>query len=217
VGYHRAGFDVVGVDLRPQPNYPFRFVQADALAVLDLLLSGATWEGYILADFAAIHASPPCQGYSSLKSMHPDNVYPDLYVPVRDRCQASGLSWVIENVIGAPYRSGVILCGSMFGLRIRRHRNFESSVLMLPPTCQHKAQGQPIGIYGNGGGYKRDRGWKAKPCEKAALMGMPWATPREITQAIPPVYAEWIGAQLLDALAHQSASAHVKVAVPPPE
>ena len=179
MGYHRAGFDVIGVDLSPQPHYPFEFHQADAMT-------------FLLDGFDVIHASPPCQRYSSLGKQW-GREYPDLYVPTRERLQASGLPWVIENVIGAPYESGIKLCGSMFGLRVRRHRNFESNFWMPQLPCDHVTQGTPLGVYGHGGGGKMTRGWKAKPSQFAELMGMPWATPREITQAIPPAYTEWVG------------------------
>lgn len=188
MGYHRAGFDVVGVDIVPQPHYPFEFHQADALT-------------FPLDGFDVIHASPPCQAYSTLAALRPDLNHPDLYQIVRDRLTSHGAPFVIENVIGAPYRSGFVLCGSSFDLRVRRHRNFETSFAVLAPACEHRRQGTPLGVYGYGGGGKMSRGWKAKPSEFAALMGMSWATPREITQAIPPAYTEWIGQRLIESLA----------------
>jgi DNA (cytosine-5)-methyltransferase 1 len=190
VGYHRAGFDVVGVDNRPQPHYPYEFVQADALE-------------FPLDGFDAIHASPPCQAYSTATPNDRRHGHPDLYRQTRDRLRSIDVPWVIENVIGAPYRSGFVLCGSMFGLQVRRHRNFETSFAVLAPACDHRGQGQPLGVYGHGGGTKAtrpgggNRGVKARPREFADLMGMPWATPREIVQAIPPAYTQWIGEQLL--------------------
>lgn len=189
-GYHRAGFDVVGVDIAPQPHYPFQFWRGDAL--------GFMWETGI--KFDAIHASPPCQAYSTLNARQ-NKTYPDTYKRVRDALETTGLPWVIENVIGAPYRSGVVLCGSMFGLKVRRHRNFESSLVLYPPgPCEHKRQGRPLGVYGDGGGGQMTRGFKAHKKDWADLMGMPWATPKEIGQAVPPVYTEWVGSQLLAAL-----------------
>lgn len=186
MGYSRAGFDVTGVDIAPQPRYPFDFIQADALEYV-------AEYGHL---YDAIHASPPCQAYSTLSSLHKGREYPDLYAVTRSALIAAETPWVIENVIGAPYRAGIILCGSMFGLRVRRHRNFESSLLMFPPACNHREQGTPLGIYGHGGGGQDARGWKAKPSEFGELMDMPWAKPREIVQAIPPAYAEYIGTQL---------------------
>jgi len=129
-----------------------------------------------------------------------------LYEPTRDLLRQIGSPWVIENVIGAPYQSGVVLCGSMFGLRVRRHRNFESSHLLTAPgPCRHKEQGEVLGVYGDGGGGKSTRpsgggGTKAHRHQFAELMGMPWATPKEIVLAVPPAYTEHIGRQLIDAL-----------------
>ena len=139
VGYSRAGFDVVGVDNRPMPRYPFTFVQGDALEYL------AAHGG----EFDAIHASPPCQRYSVLAAMHPDREYPDLLQPARELLEASGKPWVIENVETAPmereanlFGFGVLLCGSMFGLGVprgylRRHRCFETSFPVPQPACDH--------------------------------------------------------------------------------
>lgn len=210
MGYHRAGFEVVGVDIKPQPNYPFEFHQADAMAMRQDVLRGCWHEGVgsvlpgrlaaCLGHFDAIHASPPCQAYSTLAVMnnaHRDE-YPDLYEPVRAMLQAQSLPYVIENVIGAPYRSGFVLCGSMFGMKVRRHRNFETSfAVLMDRHCDHASQGRVYGVYGHGGGGQQTRGYKGKPSEYQWLMDMPWAKPREITQAVPPAYTEWIGAQLL--------------------
>lgn len=196
MGYHRAGFEVVGVDIKPQPRYPFEFHQADALEYLKE-------HGH---EFNAIHASPPCQAYSTAtrdKSKHPD-----LYDAVRQGLVVSGLPYVIENVIGAPYSSGIILCGSMFGLFadgewVRRHRNFETSWLMFQPECHHP-QGRPILITSksfvrvlqNYGKYSRQG-----PFDLASrLMGIDWMTRRELAQATPPAYTEFIGKQLLRVL-----------------
>jgi DNA (cytosine-5)-methyltransferase 1 len=195
VGYHRAGFDVIGVDLAPQPHYPFEFVRADAMT-------------YPLDGFDAIHASPPCQAYSTATTDR--SRHPDLYEAVRERLAAHGAPWVIENVIGAPYLSGVVLCGSMFGLRVRRHRNFESSTLLFPPSsCQHRQQGTPLGVFGDHPyptEYLRPNGTRRgiKPAtveEAREVMEMPWSDWYGCTQAIPPSYTEWIGHQLRDAVA----------------
>ena len=180
MGYHLAGFEVVGVDLSPQKHYPFEFHQADALT-------------FPLEGFDAIHASPPCQAYST--ASHRSD-HPDLYVAVRDRLEAFGVPWVIENVIGAPYRSGVILCGSMFGLRVRRHRNFESSALIMRLPCDHSGD-RPYTITGHAGAgdFEHHRGASAE--EGPRLLGCEWMTWDEATQAIPPAYTEFIGTQLL--------------------
>jgi len=193
-GYQRAGFYVVGVDSKPQPNYcGDDFVQYDAMTVSIVTVAGGR--------FDAIHASPPCQRYSTLAARSPDHEYPDLYAAIRLRLMVTGLPWIIENVIGAPYRSGFVLCGSMFGLKVRRHRNFESSHVFMPPACDHARQGRVLGVYGNGGGGSMTRGFKANQRDWPEIMQMPWAKPQEIAQAIPPAYTEWIGGELLRVLA----------------
>jgi DNA (cytosine-5)-methyltransferase 1 len=139
MGYHRAGFDVVGVDIRPQLRYPFEFVQADALT-------------FPPDGFDAIHASPPCQRFSTTASLHTAK-YPDLIEPTRRLLAATGLPYVIENVVGAPLVSPIRLCGSSFGLGVRRHRLFECGrfdVVLVPP-CAHHSQPEPIDVTGTGG------------------------------------------------------------------
>jgi len=185
MGYHRAGFEeIVGVDINPQPRYPFELLQADALEYV-------AEHGH---KFDAIHASPPCQRYSKLT--HSNSKYPDLYAPTRKLLLDNGAPWVIENVIGAPYDYGFVLCGSMFNLVVRRHRNFETSWLhLMGLRCDHTRQGRSITVTGKGGGVSRhsDKGVKSAWPE---YMGMPWATPEECTQAIPPAYTEYIGKEL---------------------
>jgi DNA (cytosine-5)-methyltransferase 1 len=189
-GYVAAGFDVLGVDLEPQPCYPYQFERGDALT-------------FPLDGFDAIHASPPCQAYSVATADR--SRHPDLYAAIRDRLVENGRPWVIENVPGAPYRSGIVLCGSMFGLRVRRHRYFESSVLMLAPSCAHAAQGAVLGVYGDGGPTYRNRpggggGRKAPRAQFADLLGMPWSDWQGARQAVPPAYTEFVGAQLIRSL-----------------
>ena len=124
--------------------------------------------------------------------------HPDLYEAIRDRLSNHGLPYVIENVLGAPYRQGLILCGSMFGMVVRRHRNFEASFLMFPPRqCAHIEQGRPITVTGHGGNNPRPHSWKGIHAKWPEYMMMPWATPDEVTQAIPPLYTEYIGERLL--------------------
>lgn len=138
VGYHRAGFDVVGVDINPQPNYPFEFHQADAL---DYLADNHQ-------QFDAIHASPPCQHYSAMSNCRPglSGDYPDMVDQTRQLLDAIGKPWVIENVPGSGMatqatldgRHGIVLCGHMFGLNLYRHRIFESNIeLTEPPHPRH--------------------------------------------------------------------------------
>lgn len=189
VGYHRAGFDVVGVDIKPQPHYPFEFHQADAIEYLSETLA----EG-----FDAIHASPPCQAYSSATRDH--SKHPDLYAPTRDALVATGLPYIIENVIGAPYSHGFILCGSMFEMPIQRHRNFETSWFVFQPPCEHhKWTHRPYTITGNGSVTAKEYKHSNHPAkaDAATIMGMPWADYREAVPAIPPAYTEWIGEQLV--------------------
>ena len=188
MGLHRAGFDITGVDIKPQPRYPFRFIQADAMTFPP--------KGY---DF--IWASPPCQGFCDLKAMYNAKHHEDLLTPTRERLKAWGGLYVIENVAGSPLNPGAIrLCGSAFGLRtkgaeLRRHRYFESNVPMLSPPCRHGQEKRVIGVYG---GHGRDRRRKTNgqdfPTEaRREAMGIDWMTGTELSQAIPPAYAEFIG------------------------
>jgi DNA (cytosine-5)-methyltransferase 1 len=202
MGYHRAGFEVVGVDLKPQPNYPFEFIQDDALLILSRLTEGRdiAGGGYVLGNFDAIHASPPCQAHSTLGSLWRDREHPDLVPQTRELLCATGLPYVIENVVGAPLHDPFLLCGSMFGLcangrQLRRHRIFESNVFVMRPVCQHR--GQPVGVYGHGGGGSMTRGYKGTAQEYREAMGIDWATRAEIAQAIPPAYCEHVGGFLL--------------------
>ena len=184
MGYSRAGFEVVGVDLHPQPHYPFEFDQADAMA-------------YPLEGFDAIHASPPCQRYSTMTASPLE--HPDLYAPTRAVLVASGLPFVIENVIGAPYSHGVVLCGSMFGLKVRRHRNFETSWLVWQPECQHGSE-RPYTITGDRGACDTPHSLKPAARDFWRYLDMPWMEgkpPYGVAQAIPPAYTEWIGERLL--------------------
>jgi len=190
-GYQRAGFYVVGVDIKPQPRYcGDEFVQADALEY-------AREHGH---EFDALHASPPCQDYilsgTVAKSRHPR-----LVPATQDLLTAIGLPYVIENVPGAPLRPTFVLCGSMFGLAVRRHRLFECShAFGLLPACDHS---RPIaGVYGNAHG-KRGAWPGMLPSDLetwSRAMGVDWMEPRELSQAIPPAYTEYIGKQLIQHL-----------------
>jgi DNA (cytosine-5)-methyltransferase 1 len=136
MGYSRAGFEVVGVDIEPQRRYPFEFIKGDAIVGLESLLARGL-DHYLLCDFDAIHASPPCQAYGSLRALNPTKDYPRLIEPTRELLVAIGLPYVIENVPGAPLIDPVRLCGSMVGLPIRRHRLFECTFPVLRARCQH--------------------------------------------------------------------------------
>ena len=197
VGYHRAGFDVVGVDVKPQPRYPFRFVQADALEYLAGHGRG----------FDAIHASPPCQRYTTA-SFHEGNRerHKDLVGPTRDLLESAGRPWVIENVPRAPLSPGsMMLCGLMFGLKVFRHRWFESSHLMLAPAHpSHRGKRIGVGgmccVIGHGGGPNYRTRLRGEADNKAAwqrAMGIDWMTRDEMAQAIPPAFAEYVGRQLM--------------------
>ena len=206
VGYARAGFEVVGVDLVAQPHYPFEFIQEPYEAALFDLMNN--WpEG----TFDAIHASPPCQGYTQFSNLNAERwgnrvEHPMLIEPVRELLDATGLPYVIENVQGAPLRKDLMLCGSMFGLRVRRHRIFETnwSVGGAPP-CHH--QDDSIAIYGSMDGrrvWTRKNGTELRAArtigQASEAMGIDWMTWNEIKEAIPPAYTEFIGKQLLDLL-----------------
>jgi DNA (cytosine-5)-methyltransferase 1 len=214
MGYHRAGFEVVGVDINPQPHYPFEFYQADALDVLFDFARGELDSDIHRGELiTAIHASPPCQLYSTVGKQAAKKhgiTYPDLVEPTRTLLQKTGLPYVIENVMGAPLVSPILLCGSSFGLDIRRHRRFELGgfdILLTPPCAHHwqkprfrsmdkrrnGALQTVVGVHGHIK-YKGERGLRE------AAMGIDWMTPDELTEAIPPAYTEWIGRHLLQAI-----------------
>lgn len=204
-GFQRAGFDVVGVDLNPQPNYcGEEFHQADALHVLRTLATGGTWQGYVLADFAAIHASAPCQAFTAYgrNTGHVRQDHPNLIPAVRELLRATGLPYTIENVPGAPLLNPVRLCGTSFPpLEVRRHRVFESNIALLVPPCNHGrlterkypgSSNRPNGRTVCNVGEYRVPLWQQK-----LAMGIDWMTLAELSQAIPPAYSEHIGHQLL--------------------
>ena len=192
MGYHRAGFDVVGVDINPQPNYPFEFHKGDAM----------TWP---LDGFDAIHASPPCQRYAVSTQVWPglSDSHVDLVDPCRDMLAATGVPWAIENVMGAPLRNPVMLCGTMFdGLRVYRHRNFEASPSIYWPPQHYPHPERPAEV----GRKVPDHGWMTvaghflNVAAASRAMGIDWMTKGELAQAIPPAYTEWIGRRLLEVL-----------------
>lgn len=211
MGYARAGFEVVGVDIEPQRRYPFEFHQADAIEVL------TTWD---LSEFDVVAASPPCQAYSITKHSH-DKEHPDLVGPTRDALLASGLPFVMENVPGAPLLNYVELCGAAFGLEavdvdgtplvLKRHRLFESNIMLwAPPECAcrtYRERGYSVGgVYGGGSSDRnharevRRGGYTPGKAQRSELIGADWMTLHGLSQAIPPAYTEWIGRQLMSHL-----------------
>lgn len=199
VGYHRAGFRVIGVDIAPRPRYPFTFVQGDALAYLRMLIRDG-----LIGRFTLIHASPPCQAYCAItKGTHKNRAtdHPELYEPTRELLEKTGVPYVIENPAARP---DVVLCGEMFGLGVIRHRNLELGGWSTeqPQHIKHRGRvrgwrhgeyfdGPYIAAYGNGGG-------KGDVPEIQQAMGIHWTDEREeLIEAIPPAYAEWIGRQFL--------------------
>ena len=186
MGYHLAGFEVVGVDINPQPHYPFEFHQADALT-------------FPLDGFDAYHASPPCQRYSAMQHIHNNrHKHPDLIAPIRIRLIDTDKPFVIENVVGSPLRADITLCGTMFSLPIARHRIFETSFPLSPMTAQCDPRKHLYDPYHGG---EDARGEKEK---LACFMGIDWFMTRpEVREAIPPAYTEYIGEQLKISLAKE--------------
>jgi DNA (cytosine-5)-methyltransferase 1 len=195
MGYHRAGFDVVGVDIEPQPRYPFEFHQGDAMDEVWIRSLGP---------FDAQHASPPCQDHSMMLNFgHAAHGTGWMLAATRERLQATGLPWVIENVPGAPMRPDYKLCGCMFELpRIKRERWFETSWrgFDLRPPCHHDQPAIPIAGRGVTSWYRHRYG-SVHIADRRAAIGIDWPVTREgLAQAIPPAYTEYIGHQLLEAL-----------------
>jgi DNA (cytosine-5)-methyltransferase 1 len=225
-GYAAAGFDVVGVERAPVDgrdpavDYPFPLHVGDAVQVMDRLLAGGAvrfgHRDVTLADCAAWVGSPPCHDHSDLAALVGEDGSAELLEQTRARFVASGLPYVIENVEGAPLVAPLLLCGSEFDLwaacrdgrrrQLRRHRLFESNVfLMGAGGCHHR--GQPVGVYGTGGGGQMTRGYKGHPEEVRAALGIDWTADRwALSQAIPPRFTQHIGEQLLAAITQERAA-----------
>ncbi|MFE3023217.1 DNA cytosine methyltransferase [Nocardia tengchongensis] len=202
-GYDRAGFRVVGVDIAPQPNYPFEFHQGDALEFL------ATYRNRA----AAVHASPPCQSSCTLTAgTNKGREYPQLIPATRAALADLDVPTVIENVQGAKVRRDVTLCGEMFGLGVIRHRYFELGGWTMPQPVHvphrgrvagyrhgRKYDGPYVAVYGNGGGKGSVAQWQS-------AMGIDWTSDRaELTEAIPPAYTEFLGRGLLSEVTRRAA------------
>ena len=194
MGYHRAGFDVIGVDIKPQPRYPFTFIQGDALnPPVDIKV------------FDVIHASPPCQAWVTLAALHKQAEYPDLIKPTRELLVDTNKPYIIENVPTAPLDNPIMLCGTMFNLRVVRHRIFESNpvIWFAPATCCHWLKVVKLGRYPD-----KDKHFISvtghfsgvKYAQEA--MDIDWMGQKDLSQAIPPAYTEWIGRQLREVI-HQ--------------
>lgn len=214
-GYHDAGFAVVGCDIQQQNHYPYEMYVDDVLHALDTLLDGGTWNGYKLYHFDALHVSPECKAYTNC-NLSPKHQYQRLIEAVRTRLQATGKPYVIENVAGARHelKASLLLCGSMFGLPMQRHRYFEvfgvdAWSLRHPLRCDHR--NATIAVYGHSvwdsslPGTPRKDG-RARPDSVSIeigrkAMGCPWMSIEELAEAIPPKYTEYIGSKLLTALA----------------
>ena len=196
MGYYRAAcrlgikIEITGLDIKEQPNYPFRFVRCDVTTI----------PLHYFKNFSHIHASPPCQAYSRTRHLH-KNIHPDLLQPVRDQLKKTGLPYVIENVPGAIMENEIRLDGTMFGLRVIRKRLFECSRFLLYPTKGYKAgpmtdfknpdrhPNKYFCVAGHLTGTKKEWG---------AAMGIDWMNRKELAQAIPPAYTEFIGMQFFD-------------------
>lgn len=207
-GYADAGFEIVGVDIEPQPNYPYEFIQADAF---DYVLEHG-WK------FDAIHASPPCQAYSQATNEEDRAKHPNLVLPMRWAMRRTGKPYIMENVVGAPLIEPKLYCGSMFNLRVQRHRLFETNWPLVQPFCQHRWQDEDkcwetmvskergkwrktgiAYVFGNGS-KMRDPSNLRRPETSIwrEAMDIDWMAKAEMAQAIPPRYTEFIGKELIE-------------------
>lgn len=196
MGYAKAGYEVVGMDIKHGKRYPFEYIRRDVMTLRPEDLEG----------FDLIHASPPCQTYSVTKHLRvaqgKSTSKQDLLAQVRSLLVVSEIPYVIENVKGAPLIDPVQLCGSAFGLKVRRHRLFESSMELRGTDCHHKEQGKPVGIYGSMRDEIPGGGHTAKTMEEAHnAMGIYWMIWGELVEAIPPAYTHYIGQQIMSTYA----------------
>jgi DNA (cytosine-5)-methyltransferase 1 len=211
-GYVNAGFEVVGLDIEEYKRYQFEFVRADALNALE------NWDSFV-GSFDAIHASPPCQADSITKHSH-SKQHVSLVADTRELLKATGLPYVMENVVGAKMPGSVIVCGAALDLTaedtdgsplvLKRHRQFESNIPLVGTGCkcaEYRAKGYKVaGVYGGGSNDRthaeqvRHGGYTPAKSVQEQLMGINWMTRYGLNQAMPPAYGEFIGRQLIDAL-----------------
>lgn len=214
-GYADAGFDVIGVDIAPQPRYPYDMVVGDAIELMSALLDGKTDPtlGFALDDIDAIHASPPCQTFTAYRRRGAGvgDAYLNLIPETREALHAAGLPFVIENVETARDElvDPVRYCGSSFGLDVRRHRLFESNVTLEPPACDHSWQTPRFPPASNRTNLRRtvEVGvWRIPLEVQRRAMGIDWMELRELSEAIPPAYTEHIGRQMMAHVAGRAAA-----------
>lgn len=212
VGYERAGFDVVGIDLEPHSDYPYRLMVANVMELLAI--------PEFLVAFDVVHASPPCPRYSSATPTENRDKHPDLVEPVRNALVQWGGAYIIENVPGAPLLNPVLMCGASLGLaadcrdghrrQLKRHRLFESNLPLMSPGCGCDGR-QKIGVYGDGGGGARTQnaqggGYKGHPEESRQAMGIDWMRNRkDLSDAIPPAYTQYLGEPLIEQIGRTAA------------
>lgn len=205
-GYHLAGFDVIGVDLYPQPRYPYRFIRYDAVEFCRRYGAG----------YDVIHASPPCKVHTTLKAFSGPQ-WTNMIPATRAALHSTRRPWIMENVPGAPLRSPVVLCGSSFDLGVRRHRLFETTLPLTGAPCDHRGQaarspGYPVKRYHSGrpvvtvspvvGVFGRGQGLGPGEIELwKRAMGIGWMTRDEMREAIPPAYTQWLGEQAIAVIA----------------
>jgi DNA (cytosine-5)-methyltransferase 1 len=193
VGYARVGFEVTGIDLKHGKRYPYTYVRADVLEIIKDI--------DYLRQFDVIHASPPCQTHSITQHLRnaqgKSTSKIDLIPQTRQALIESGVNYIIENVPGSPLIDPVQLCGSSFGLKVRRHRLFESNMPIKGSVCNHKLQGRPIGVYGSLNDEIPKGGKTATTIDEARkAMGMDWAIWTELVEAIPPAFTQYLGEQI---------------------
>lgn len=191
MGYCRIGFEIVGVDINEQPRYPFNFIQADAFDFAELFGD----------DFDIIHASPPCQAYSVTRFVHPHKKYPDLIADTRTLLKQCKKPYVIENVVGAPLVNPIMLCGTFFDLKVYRHRLFEVNFFVKQPI--HFKHTQTVYPQNRGGATFNDYVTVTGHCNltiSSPAMDIYWMNSKELGQAVPPAYTEYIGMYAWEAL-----------------